>query len=121
MKMEEKIKELENQIEEMKNQFQKEEEMEQWFKSLLNSLEIEIYDNKPYSVFYKKNGIVFFELYQDSEKYFICDYDLVWSIFNFKYNLNYDETQAFIKMMVEHHLKLGVVTPTSRCGRFNSW
>jgi hypothetical protein len=105
----------------MKNQFQKEEEMEQWFKSLLNGLEIEIYDNKPYSVFYKKNGIVFFELYQDSEKYFICDYDLVWSIFNFKYNLNYDETQAFIKMMVEHHLKLGVVTPTSRCGRFNSW
>jgi hypothetical protein len=96
------------------------EEMEEWFKSLLNGLEIAINDNKPNSVFYKKNIKVIFELYQGSKKkYFYCDYDLVWSIFHNKYNLNYDETQAFIKSMVEEHLKLGAVTPFSliRCMR----
>jgi hypothetical protein len=111
MKKEEKIQELEKQIEELKNQYQK-EEMEQWFKSLLNGLEIEINDNEPDSVYYKKNGKVLFELHQNSEKkYFYCDYDLVWSVFNNKYNLNNVETQAFIKSMVEQHLKLSEVTP----------
>jgi hypothetical protein len=109
MEIKEKIQELEKQIEELKNKSQ-EEEMEQWFKSLLNGLRIEIDDNEPNSVFYKKNSKVIFELYQGSEKNFICDYDLVWSVFNNKYNLNHIETQAFIKMMVEQHLKLGVVT-----------
>jgi restriction endonuclease S subunit len=107
--IEEKIKELENQIEELKKESQK-EEMEQWFKSLLNGLEIEIDDNEPDSVFYKKNGKVIFELYQGSEIFFYCDYNLVWSIFHNKYNLNYDETQAFIERMVEKHLKLSKVT-----------
>jgi hypothetical protein len=107
--IEKKIKELEKQIEELKNKSQ-EEEMEQWFKSLLNGLEIEIDDNEPNSVFYKKNSKVFFELYQGLEKTFICDYDLVWSVFNNKYNFNHIETQAFIKSMVEQHLKLGAVT-----------
>jgi quinol monooxygenase YgiN len=111
MKIEEKIQELEKQIESLKKESQK-EEMEQWFKSLLNGLEIEINDDYPNSVFYKKNGNIFFELYQDSEKtHFYCDYNLIWSVFNNKYNLNHDETQAFIKDMVEQHLKLGVVTP----------
>jgi hypothetical protein len=109
MTTEEKIQELEKQIEELK----KEEEMEQWFKSLLNGLEIRINDNNPNSVYYKKNGKILFKLYQDSEKkYFYCDY-LVWDTLQDKYNLNYYETQAFINSMVEQHLKLGVVTPES--------
>jgi len=117
MEIKEKIQELEKQIEELKNQSQK-EEMEQWFKSLLNGLEIEIRADRPNSVYYKKNGKVFFELYQGfselyqrSENMFYCDYNLVWSVFNNKYNLNYDETQAFAKSMVEQHLKLEAVTP----------
>jgi len=111
MTTEEKIQELENQIEELKKESQK-EEMEEWFKSLLNGLEIEIIDDYPDSVFYKKNGKVFFQLFKDSEKkYFYCNYDLVWSVFKIKYDLNYDETQAFIKSMVEKHLKLGIVIP----------
>jgi hypothetical protein len=110
MKTEEKIQELEKQIEELK----KEEEMEQWFKSLLNGLKIEIDDNEPNLVYYKKNGRIFFELYQISEKrYFWCNYDLVWSVLENKYNLNNGETQAFIKSMVEQHLKLEAVTPRS--------
>jgi len=111
MKTEEKIQELEKQIEFLKKEVQK-EEMEQWFKSLLNGIEIEIRDDCPDSVFYKKDGKVFFELYQNSEeRFFWCNYLLVWYIFYNKYNLNYDETQVFIKSMVEQHLKLGVVTP----------
>jgi hypothetical protein len=106
MKTEQKIQELE-----------KEEEMEQWFKSLLNGLEIEIRDDRPDSVFYKKNNKVFFRLSQDlinkERTYFFCDFYLVWSVFHNKYNLNYYETQSFIKRMVEQHLKLGVVTPRS--------
>jgi hypothetical protein len=113
MEIKEKIKELEKQIEKLKKESQK-EEMKEWFKSLLNGLEIEINDNKPNSVSYKKNGEFLFELYQDSEKkYFYCDYYLVWDVLQHKYNLNYYETKAFIKSMVEQHLKLGAVTPLS--------
>jgi len=111
MKIEEKIQELEKQIEELKKEY-KNEEMEQWFKSLLNGLEIEINDYDPNSVFYKKNSEFFFKLYQGSEKtHFFCDYDLVWSIFEKKYKLNYNEIQEFIKSMVEQYLKLGGVIP----------
>jgi len=110
MTTEEKIQELKKQIEELK----KEEEMKEWFKSLLNGLKIEIDDNEPNLVYYKKNGRIFFELYQISEKrYFWCNYDLVWSVLENKYNLNNGETQAFIKTMVEQHLKLEAVTPRS--------
>jgi hypothetical protein len=49
MNTQEKIQELEKQINELKK-----ERMEEWFKSLLNGLEIEIDDKKPDVVFYKK-------------------------------------------------------------------
>jgi chromosome segregation ATPase len=130
MEIKEKIKELENQIEELKKQVQKEEEMEewfksllnglemeQWFKSLLNGLEIEIRDDYPDSVFYKKNGKVFFQLFQNLEiKHLWVDYDLVWSVLRNKYKLNYDEIQEFIENMVEKHLKLGIVIPLKVMG-----
>jgi TolA-binding protein len=127
MKTEEKIKELEKKIEELEKkiealekEYQKEElkkesqkeEMEEWFKSLLNSLKIEIDDNEPDLVFYKRNGRILFRLNQNSEeRYFWCDYDLVWYVLEHEYNLNYNETQAFIKSMVEQNLKLFSVTP----------
>jgi hypothetical protein len=109
MKIKEKIQELEKQIKSLK----KEEEMEQWIKSLLNGLEIEINDNKPNSLFYKKDGKYLFYLYQDpnykEERCFYCNYDLVWHILEYKYNLNHDEIQVLIRSMVEQHLKLGKV------------
>jgi hypothetical protein len=112
MKIEEKIQELEKQIESLKKESQKEEEMEQWFKSLLNGLEIEINDNAPYSVFYIKNSKLFFELFQNLEiKHLWVDYGLVWNVLEKKYKLNHDEIKVFIKSMVEKHLKLGEVTP----------
>jgi hypothetical protein len=115
MKSEQKIEELEKQIEELKQELKKDskhEEMEQWFKSLLNGLEIEINDKYTNEVFYKKNGNIFFELYQGSEKtYFLCNFYLVWSVFEFKYDLNNDEIQLFINSMVEKYLKFGGATP----------
>jgi chromosome segregation ATPase len=121
MEIKEKIKELENQIEELKKEVQKEEEMEEWFKSLLNGLEIEIRDGYPDSVFYKKNGKVFFQLFQDLEiKHLWVDYDLVWSVLRNKYKLNYDEIQEFIENMVEKHLKLGIVIPLEVIGLHTS-
>jgi hypothetical protein len=112
MEIKEKIQELEKQIEELKKEVQK-DEMEEWFRSLLNELQIEIKDDDPKSVYYKKNGKIFFELYQGSIKtYFYCDYKLVWSIFKEKYKLiNYNEIQEFIRSMVEQYLKLSNVTP----------
>jgi len=114
MKIEKKIQELEKKIEELKKESQK-EEMEQWFKSLLNGLEIEINDDYPKSVFYIKNNKVFFRLSQDlinkERTYFFCDFYLVWSVFEKKYKLNYNEIQAFIKKMIEQYLKLSKVTP----------
>jgi predicted nuclease with TOPRIM domain len=115
MKIKEKIQELEKEIEELKKEAQKEaqkEEMKEWFKSLLNGLEIGIDDNHPDSLHYKKNGEIFFVLYQSLEKtYFYCNHKLVWSIFKEKYKLNYYEIQAFIRGMVEQYLKLSNVTP----------
>jgi hypothetical protein len=113
MKIEEKIQELEKQIESLKKESQK-EEMEEWFKSLLNGLKIEINDNEPDSVYYKKNGEIFFILHQYSgKKYFYCYYYLVWPIFEKKYKLNNYEIKEFIKSMVEQHLKLSEVIPLS--------
>jgi TolA-binding protein len=118
--LEKKIEELEKKIEALEKEYQKEElkkesqkeEMEEWFKSLLNSLKIEIDDNEPDLVFYKRNGRILFRLNQNSEeRYFWCDYDLVWYVLEHEYNLNYNETQAFIKSMVEQNLKLFSVTP----------
>jgi thioredoxin-related protein len=118
MEIKEKIQELEKQIEKLKKEVQKEEGMEEWFKSLLNGLEIRIYNNEPDSVFYKKNGEIFFELHQYPDKtHFICDYDLVWSVFEKKYKLNDDEIEEFIKSMVEQHLKLSEVTPIYLAGK----
>jgi hypothetical protein len=113
MEIKEKTHELEKQNEELKKESKK-EEMEEWFKSLLNGLEIRIRNNHPNTVYYKKNGKVFFQLYQDLKiKHLWVDSDLVWIVFKIKYDLNYNEIQSFIKSMVKKYLKLSKVTP--RC------
>jgi chromosome segregation ATPase len=119
MTIEKKIKKLKNKIEKLKNKnekldesLKKKYEMEEWFKSLLNDLEIKIKDNYPYSVYYTKNNNVFFELYQRSrKKYFFCSYSFVWLTLQIKYNLDYDEIQLFIKNMLKKYLKLSGVIP----------
>jgi hypothetical protein len=100
-KLEDQIEELENQIKELEN-----EEMEQWFKTLLDGLELEVKEDRPNSVFYKKNGKIFFE--KGSQQFFTCDYDLVWSVLFKEYNLDFDDTEKFLKKMIERYLNLRV-------------
>jgi hypothetical protein len=119
MNIQEKIQELEKQLEflkkEAQKQAQKEKEMEQWFQLVLDGLQIEINNHKPNSVYYEKGGKILFELYQNpddkEEKHLWCNTILVWSVFENEFGLNYDETQVFIKNMVEKYLKLGAVIP----------
>jgi GTPase SAR1 family protein len=113
MATEKKIKELEKQLEELKKEAQKEEEMKEWFKSLLNGLKIELRDDRPESIYYKKNGGVIFELYQNQdteERCFWSNYYLVWEVLRNEYELNEFETKEFIKDVVEQYLKLNVLT-----------
>ena len=91
----------------------KDQEMVDFFEPLLNDLEVVIdKDQDPYSVFYKKNGNVIFEHYQNEElNYFYVDYGTIWSVFEDKFGLKYQEISDFIKGMVEKHLNLRGVTP----------
>jgi chaperonin cofactor prefoldin len=125
------IKELENQIYELEKQifdienkilglkYEAQKEIEKWFVTVLDGLETEIDDNEPDSpfykkngvVYYKKNGVVFFKAYHyPDETRFYCYHDVVWSVLQNKYKLNYEETQEFLKNMLEKHLELKNVT-----------
>ena len=89
-------------------------EMREFIVNMINGCSIQISEKYPDSVFYKKNDQVIFELYKpknDGKSYFWCNYKVVWSVFYNKFGLNYNETQAFIKNVVEDTLKFGVVTP----------
>jgi len=113
MATEKKIKELEKQLEELKKEAQKEEEMKEWFKSLLNGLKIAFRDERPNSIFYKKDGKIIFELYQNQDKEERCfwsNYDLVWDVLQKKYKLDEVEIKEFIKDVVEQYLKLDGLT-----------
>lgn len=98
---------------------EKEKEMEQFFLSKTEGCVIKtlpkklnyfylIDKNDKYLMEYNKNnGIVWM-------KY--CDF---WSVFKDKYGLSCSETQAFIKTMMEEHLKLSGVTTVY--GVFRLW
>ena len=69
---------------------------------------------------YNKDGLEF--IYYNKEKEWIfyqdvknrkfwCDYNRYWSVFGKKLNLEYEETQAITKFLVEEALKRGVDTP----------
>jgi len=93
--------------------------MEDFFKLFLTDLLIVIMIERPNSVFYKKDGEVIFELYQDSNNKnimnFWVDYYKIWKVFSNKFGLSYDEIQSFIKMEVNNVLKLET-TPTTWVG-----
>ena len=68
-------------------------------------------DNRyPNSIFYHKNGKIYFELDVDKHKLY-CSYNLVWNVFSEQSNYNHDETQRIIKDMVERHTNWGAITP----------
>ena len=87
-------------------------DMEVFFLSFLEGCEIKISDKYPDSIFYIKNDKILFQQ-KMKNKYFWVEYDFIWSIFERKYGLNYTETQAFIKDLLETHIKLEGYTPDS--------
>lgn len=90
----------------------KEQEMRKFLKPFLTNLTIVHSEKYPDSVFYKQNGEVLFELNQyENTLYFYVRYDKIWSVFENKFGLSYDDIQSFIKKEVESTLKLKGVTP----------
>ena len=88
-----------------------------WFNQFLVGLETRVDEGQPNSVFYDKDGETLFELYYEkngSEVYFFVHYDKIWKVFSSKYDFNYDDTQSFIKSVVEDTLKLGSITPNRK-------
>ena len=81
------------------------------FKELLNYVKPKV-DNKKYPniIFYFKDDKFYFE-YDTKNGYFYCNYDKVWSVFETKYSMRYNEIQLFIKDMVRKHFKFKGVTP----------
>ena len=101
-------------IEFVKENKEKEVKMREFLLSWLNGCTIQLSEKYPDSVFYKKDDEVVFELYKEKneeETYFWVHYDKIWSVFYNKFGLNYDETQSFIKNVVEDTLKLGDIIP----------
>lgn len=102
------------QLEEIARQTQKvskKEEMEKEFLNLWNGCTLKFdFEKYSQSIFLMKDGKYFFE--QDFKRnYLWCSYNNVWSIFESKYGLEYNEIQSFIRDMVEQHFKLGGLTP----------
>lgn len=83
-----------------------------FFEPFFENLETATSGRYPNSVFYKKNGKVIFEHCQNEEfNFFYVDYGTIWSVFEDKFGLKYQEISDFIKGMVEKHLNLRGVTP----------
>ncbi len=85
-------------------------EMNVFFLSFLEGCEIKISDKYQDFVFYVKNDLILFQQ-ELKNRYFWVKYDLIWSVFESKYELNYAETQLFIKDILETHIKLEGYTP----------
>ena len=65
----------------------------------------------PNSVFWmNKDGEFMFEHDDEKNGYFWCSYARVWSVFETKFGMKYDEIQSFTKGMVEEHFKCKVNT-----------
>ena len=79
-------------------------------KSLFHNLQEYKDNNYPDSIFYHKNGNIYFEL-DLKNNYLWCDYDMVWNVFSNNNELDYSETQCVIKNMVEQYTNWGSVTP----------
>ena len=82
---------------------------EGWFKHLLNQLKEET--NPKYSnyIFFVKDKEIYME-YNEKYGYLWCSYDKIWSVFESEFGMNYEETQEFIKDMVEEHYNLRGLT-----------
>ena len=90
----------------------KEDKYEKLFLKLshLNELEIK-FDFIEYKklIFYFYNETELFDQDKKSGWFYIND-DKIWSVFKFKFSLNYDDIQSITKKAIEKHFKLKDIT-----------
>ena len=88
------------------------EAMDDLFIEILCDCYIVKLDEYPDSLFYKKNDKTIME--QDlKNKDFWFHYNGIWSVFESSFDLNYQQTQDFLRSMLEVHLNLRGYTPES--------
>jgi hypothetical protein len=69
----------------------------------------------PNSIFwFDKDGRWIFE-YDKKDKYFWCQYNRVWLIFENNFSMEFKEIQAFIKDQVNEHFKIKGLTTVGTC------
>ena len=78
------------------------------FWQIMNGCEIYTEKENPNSVFFIKNGSVFFEL-QNSTLW--CSYHNVWRVFESEFSMLYQEIQSLIKNQMEERFKMKGITP----------
>ena len=82
-----------------------------WFQSILNrTTGPYTTPDYPNSLFYRLDDEIIFKYDQESEILWV-DYIIIWSVFEDRFGMEYDEIRELIKPMVEEHYKLGSVTP----------
>ena len=83
---------------------------EEFFLDIIDGIKVKEQSKYPQSIFWEKKGRVIFE--QDFKNNLIyVDYKSIWFIFEIIYELQYNETQLFIKKMVEKYLNWKGLTP----------
>lgn len=83
---------------------------EQRFAELIQGLEIKTdLENYPDSIFYFR-GNEYWAEYDSKNNYFWLSYSKMWSVFEKKYGLNYEQVKELIGKKVEEHFKRKGVT-----------
>jgi len=75
------------------------------------NLKIVKFKESPNHLFYFKDDKCIFKQYLKSD-WFGVNYNLIWSVFEPKFNYNYQEISDLIKRIVEQVYKLSEVTPS---------
>jgi hypothetical protein len=96
-----------------------EQKMEAFILEMWQDMTTELKPDYPNSVFYIKNGEIIME---EENGIMWCIYEKIWSVFYDRFGLNYQQTQDFLKSMLEKHLKKGEVRPlTTRAMPCPGW
>ena len=79
----------------------------------INELEELVHDDYPNTIFWRKDGKVILE-YKIKNECFWVDYYTIWSKFEEKYRLNYNNISSLLGGMLEDAFKLKVTTTFNR-------
>ena len=92
---------------------------EEFFLDVIKDIKVKEQTKYPQSIFWEKNGKIIFE--QDFKNNLLyVDYKSIWMVFEKIYDLQYSETQLFIKNKVEEHLNWKGLTPIA-CGAISGF